>query len=122
MKEQKEWRPLPESITIKESKIEGLGVFATQDIQVNTDLGISHVYDERFPDNYIRLPLGAFINHHEMPNCKAVVLESHESIVNIKHIRIQAEKNILAGEELTLNYIINKLDNPLWEFEYEVTQ
>ena len=122
MNQQKEWRPLPESITIKESKIEGLGVFATQDIQVNTDLGISHVYDERFPDNYIRLPLGAFINHHEMPNCKAVVLESHESIGNIKHIRIQAEKNILAGEELTLNYIINKLDNPLWEFEYEVSQ
>ena len=122
MNEQKEWRPLPESITIKESKIEGLGVFATQDIQVNTDLGISHVYDERFQDNYIRLPLGAFINHHEMPNCKAVVSESHESIGNIKHIRIQAEKNILAGEELTLNYIINKLDNPLWEFEYEVSQ
>ena len=95
---------------------------ATKDIQANTDLGISHVYDERFPDNYIRLSLGAFINHHEMPNCKAVVSESHESIGNIKHIRIQAEKNILAGEELTLNYIINKLDNPLWEFEYEVSQ
>ncbi|MBT6224137.1 MAG: hypothetical protein HOI63_01565, partial [Cryomorphaceae bacterium] len=50
------------------------------------------------------------------------VSESHESIGNIKHIRIQAEKNILAGEELTLNYIINKLDNPLWEFEYEISQ
>ena len=122
MKDQKEWRPLPESITIKESKIEGLGVFATQDIQEKTDLGISHVYDERFPDNYIRLPLGAFINHHEMQNCKAVISESHESIGNIRHIRIQAEKNILSGEELTLNYIINKLDNPLWEFEYEVSQ
>ena len=64
MNEQKEWRPLPESITIKESKIEGLGVFATQDIQVNTDLGISHVYDERFPDNYIRLSLGAVSYTH----------------------------------------------------------
>ena len=95
---------------------------ATKNISANTDLGISHVYDERFPDNYIRLPLGAFINHHEMPNCKAVVSESHESIGNIKHIRIIAEKNILSGEELTLNYIINKLDNPLWEFEYEISQ
>ena len=122
MNQHKEWRPRPESITRKESQMDGLGVVATQDIQVNTDLGISHVYDERFPDNYIRLPLGAFINHHEMPNCKAVVSESHESIGKIKHIRIQAEKNILAGEELTLNYIINKLDNPLWEFEYEVSQ
>ena len=122
MNKQKEWRPLPDSITIKESTIEGLGVYATKDIKVNTDLGISHVYDERFPDNYIRLPLGAFINHHEMPNCKAIVLKSHESIGDIKHIRIVAEKDISSGEELTLNYIINKLDNPLWEFEYEVTQ
>ena len=122
MKDQKEWRPLPESITIKESKIEGLGVFATQDIQEKTDLGISHVYDERFPDNYIRLPLGAFINHHEMPNCKAIVSESHESIGNIKHIRILAEKKIFLGEELTLIYIINNLDNQLWEFDYEMSK
>ena len=122
MNKQKEWRPLPDSITIKESTIEGLGVFATQDIETNSDLGISHVYDERFPDNYIRLPLGAFINHHEMPNCKATISESHELIGNIKHIRIITDKDILSGEELTLNYIINKLDNPLWEFEYEVSQ
>ena len=103
MNQKKEWRPLPDSITIKESKIEGLGVFATKDIPSDTDLGISHVYDNRFPDNYIRLPLGAFINHHEMPNCKAIVSESHESIGNIKHIRIITDKDILSGEELTLN-------------------
>lgn len=122
MNQKKEWRPLPNSITIKESKIEGLGVFATKNIPSDTDLGISHVYDNRFPDNYIRLPLGAFINHHEMPNCKAIVSDSHELIGNIKHIRIITDKDILSGEELTLNYIINKLDNPLWEFEYEVSQ
>ena len=122
MNEKKEWRPLPDSITIRESKIEGLGVFATKDLPSETDLGISHVYDNRFPDNYIRLPLGAFINHHEMPNCKAIVSESHGSLGNIKHIRIITDKDVLSGEELTLNYIINKLDNPLWEFEYEVSQ
>ena len=122
MNKEKEWRPLPDSITIRESKIEGLGVFATKDLPSETDLGISHVYDNRFPDNYIRLPLGAFINHHEMPNCKAIVSESHESLGNIKHIRIITDKEISSGEELTLNYIINKLDNPLWEFEYEISQ
>ena len=122
MNKKKEWRPLPDSITIKESKIEGLGVFATKDLSSETDLGISHVYDNRFPDNYIRLPLGAFINHHEMPNCKAIVSESHESLGDIKHIRIITDKDVLSGEELTLNYIINKLDNPMWEFEYEVSQ
>lgn len=122
MKETKEWRPLPDQITIKESKIEGLGIFATEDLPPNTDLGISHVYDQRFPDNYIRLPLGAFINHHEMPNCRAIVSESHETIGEIKHIRIITDKSILSGEELTLNYIINKLENPNWEFEYEISQ
>lgn len=122
MKSKKEWRPLPDSITIKESKIEGLGVFAIQDIPSKTDLGISHVYDERFPDNYIRLPLGAFINHHEMPNCDAFIENSHEDLGDIKHIRIITRIDIKLGEELTLNYIINKLDNPNWEFEYEVSQ
>ena len=122
MKETKEWRPLPDQITIKESKIEGLGIFATEDLPPNIDLGISHVYDQRFPDNYIRLPLGAFINHHEMPNCRAIVSESHETLGEIKHIRIITEKSILSGEELTLNYIINKLENPNWEFEYEISQ
>ena len=122
MKETKEWRPLPDQITIKESKIEGLGIFATEDLPPDTDLGISHVYDQRFPDNYIRLPLGAFINHHEMPNCRAIVSESHETLGEIKHIRIITEKSILSGEELTLNYIINKLENPNWEFEYEISQ
>ena len=122
MKETKEWRPLPDRITIKESKIEGLGIFATEDLPPNTDLGISHVYDQRFPDNYIRLPLGAFINHHEMPNCRAIVSESHETLGEIKHIRIITDKSILSGEELTLNYIINKLENPNWEFEYEISQ
>ena len=120
--ETKEWRPLPDQITIKESKIEGLGIFATEDLPPNTDLGISHVYDQRFPDNYIRLPLGAFINHHEMPNCRAIVSESHETLGEIKHIRIITDKSILSGEELTLNYIINKLENPNWEFEYEISQ
>ena len=122
MKETKEWRPLPDQITIKESKIEGLGIFATEDLPPNTDLGISHVYDQRFPDNYIRLPLGAFINHHEMPNCRAIVSESHETLGEIKHIRVITDKSILSGEELTLNYIINKLENPNWEFEYEISQ
>lgn len=122
MRETKEWRPLPDQITIKESKIEGLGIFATEDLPPNTDLGISHVYDQRFPDNYIRLPLGAFINHHEMPNCRAIVSDSHETLGEIKHIRIITDKSILSGEELTLNYIINKLENPNWEFEYEISQ
>ena len=122
MAEKKEWRPLPDFLTIKESKIEGLGIFASKDIKEGSDLGISHVYDDRFPDGYIRLPIGAFINHHEMPNCKATVSELDPLLGKLKHIRIISIKDIEKGEEITLDYIINKLENPLWEFEYEISQ
>ena len=122
MAEKKEWRPLPDFLTIKESKIEGLGIFAFKDVKEGSDLGISHVYDDRFPDGYIRLPIGAFINHHEMPNCKAIVSESDPLLGKLKHIRIISIKDIEKGEEITLDYIINKLENPLWEFEYEISQ
>ncbi|MDA0201008.1 MAG: SET domain-containing protein [Bacteroidetes bacterium] len=116
------WRPLPEFLTIKESKIEGLGVFATRDLPKGFDLGISHIFDKRFPDGYIRLPLGGFINHHEIPNCKAIVSEEDQQMGKLSHIRIQALAPIAKGEEITISYIINRLDDPNWEFEYEISQ
>jgi SET domain-containing protein len=116
------WRPLPNFLTIKESTIEGLGLFATEDIKGGTDLGITHVYDPRFHDNYLRLPLGAFVNHHEIPNCKAVINDEDETLGKVKHIRIVTLKDIPKGKELTVKYVINKLDNPNWEHEYEITQ
>ena len=97
MAKKKEWRPLPDFLTVKESKIEGLGIFATKEIKEGSDLGISHVYDDRFPDGYIRLPIGAFINHHEMPNCKGIVSESDPLLGKLKHIRIIAIKDIEEG-------------------------
>ena len=116
------WRPLPDFLTIKTSKIEGLGLFALRDISKGTDLGITHIFDSRFQDKYIRLPLGAFINHHEIPNCNAVFANNDSEIGEIKHIRIITLKKIKEGEEITVKYIINKLENPNWEYEYEATQ
>ena len=116
------WRPLPDFLTIKNSKIEGLGLFALKDIPEGTDLGITHIFDSRFQDKYIRLPLGAFINHHEIPNCNAVFAKNDSEIGEIKHIRIITLKDIKQGDEITVKYIINKLENPNWEHEYEVTQ
>lgn len=116
------WRPLPVFLTIASSKIEGLGIFALKDIPQGTDLGISHIFDTRFPDNYIRLPLGAFINHHEIPNCNAVFADEDAEIGVFHHIRLITSKSIVKGEEITVKYIINKLENPNWELEYEATQ
>tara|TARA_B110000046_G_scaffold184321_1_gene222503 strand:+ start:1292 stop:1660 length:369 start_codon:yes stop_codon:yes gene_type:complete len=116
------WRPLPDFLLIRESKIEGLGLFTTRDLPKGFDLGISHIFDQRFPDGYIRLPLGGFINHHEIPNCSAINSEEDKEMGKIKHIRIVALQPILKDQEITIKYIINRLDDPNWEFEYEVSQ
>ena len=116
------WRPLPDFLTISKSTIEGLGLITTKDLPIGTDLGMTHIYDKRFQVGYIRLPLGAFINHHEIPNCKAVFAEKDPFIGSLKHIRIVTQNAIPAGTEITVKYVINKLENPNWEKEYEVTQ
>jgi len=121
-KKEYSYRPLPDFLTISKSKIEGVGVFAKENIPKGTDLGMSHVFDSRFPDGYIRLSLGGFINHHEIPNCKAIIINKDSVIGDVKHIRLITTKKIKKGDELTLVYIINVLENPNWEFEYEISQ
>ena len=122
MIEKTEWKPLPDFLTISESQIDGLGLFTLEDLDKGVDLGISHIYNSKFQDGYIRLSLGAFINHHEMPNCKAIVSEIDSELGSLKHIRIITINKIKKREELTIKYIINKLKNPNWERDFEVTQ
>ena len=62
------YKPLPDSLTIKKSPIQGLGLFATKDIRESI-LGIGWVKQDFFPDGFLRTPLGGFINHSETPNC-----------------------------------------------------
>jgi len=62
------YRPLPDGLTIKNSPIEGLGLFATIDIKKNTFIGITHIRDEQFENKYIRTPLGGFYNHSNEPS------------------------------------------------------
>ena len=92
------YKPLPSGLIIKDSGIEGQGVFTTRDLSVGCDLGESHY---RIDDKLIRTPLGGFINHSEEPNC-------HRTQVRIKpgfdKWTITVIKNIKAGEELTLKY------------------
>ena len=65
------YKTLPDFLTINKSYIHGLGIFATQDISPNIDLGISHIRNSvgHFENNYIRTPLGGLINHSDEPNC-----------------------------------------------------
>ena len=92
------YRPLPKYLTIKQSEIEGLGMFATEDIPAMTMIGITHVSNSCFEDGYIRTPLGGFLNHSDNPNC--FYLEDEV-------VRIIYNKSVIKkGEELTVKYSI----------------
>ena len=92
------YRPLPKNLTIKPSEIEGLGLFASEDIDEGTFLGTTHVYDDRFEDGLIRTPLGGFFNHSEKPNIK---LQNNFGLIGMITI-----KDIKKGEEITGKYTI----------------
>ena len=98
------YRPLPECLTIKPSTIHGNGLFATQDIPTNKYLGISHVYNEGFPQSWIRTPLGGFYNHSEDPNCYLIDSFSGQDFVATK-ILITLKK-IPKDTELTCKYTL----------------
>ena len=62
------YRPLPKGLTIKNSVIEGLGLFATGNIKKHSFIGVTHIRDEQFENKYIRTPIGGFYNHSDHPN------------------------------------------------------
>ena len=66
------YKPLPDGLTIKESQVQGLGLFATKDFDADVVLGIVHILNKNFPHGSIRTALGAFYNHSDEPNCKNV--------------------------------------------------
>ena len=94
------YKPLPNGITIKESNVQGLGVFATKDFDADVILGIVHILNKNFPHGAIRTALGAFYNHSDNPNCKNVVGFWHQ--LPVKYL--MTCKPIKAGEELTAKY------------------
>ena len=104
----KEYKPLPEYLAIGPSDIHGAGIFAKEDIPAEIDLGISHIYDTNFQHNYIRTPLGGFINHSESPNCELIEDEGNDDYKKLKTI-----KKIQEGEELTLKYSLYDICNYL---------
>ena len=96
------YKPLPDGITIKESPIEGLGLFATEKIPANTLIGKIHVPNKQEEDGYLRTPLGGFGNHSDAPNCNKVLMEDGSWW-------IFANQEIMAGEEITWQYSLYKI-------------
>ena len=58
------YKLLPDCLTIKQSNIEGLGLFSTENINKETNLGITHVKTDKqeFDYGFIRTPLGGFFS------------------------------------------------------------
>ena len=126
------YKPLPDCLTIMKSPIEGLGLYATKDIKINTFIGLTHIQNENFENGYIRTPLGGFYNHSNEPNVRKVVSDtlpklkccdqidqtldiskiadgkaSRENLypkVEGKYMFLVSIKYIKAGEELSANY------------------
>ena len=92
------YKPLPESLTIKQSGINGLGLFAEQKIMHGTNFGVSHY---KLNGDIIRTPLGGFVNHSNEAN--TVKVELHDDRYK-KKWNLVALRNIKAGEELTVHY------------------
>jgi SET domain-containing protein len=101
------YKPLPESVTIKSSPIHGLGLFAVKVIPKNTDLGMMHLVLENMYDikqrEIIRTPVGGHVNHSEDANCERVE-------VKIYRWHLKTIKEVKKGEELTLKYTMYKVD------------
>ncbi len=98
------YKPLPDGLTIKESNVQGLGLFATKDFDADVVLGIVHILDKNFPHGAIRTALGAFYNHSEDPNCKNIKGYWHQKPV----CYLVTTRDIKAGEELTAKYTLYK--------------
>ena len=99
-KKLKQFKPIPDYLTIKKSDIHGLGLFATEEIKKGVELGISHVKDDRFLHGYIRTSLGGFFNHSTTPNC--------EAIYENDFIKIRALSIVNSDDEITVDYALHQ--------------
>tara|TARA_B100001175_G_C19478814_1_gene625918 strand:+ start:469 stop:897 length:429 start_codon:yes stop_codon:yes gene_type:complete len=97
------YKPLPNSLTISRSSVDGLGLFAVTRIPAGTVLGCSHVRDDRFSNNFIRTPLGGFINHSDNPNVEKISAAESRQIEG-DLLMLRTLKEINSGEELFTKY------------------
>ena len=106
MSKTKNYRPLPDSLCLASSSIEGVGVFARKRLERGVNLGMTHL---RFGSDIIRTPLGGFLNHSDNPNCEKATLrftnqDDPKLKYDFKKWNLITIKDIKAGEELTVKY------------------
>jgi hypothetical protein len=100
------YKPLPDFLTIKTSKVDGLGLFAKKGIGQGTNLGMSHVL---IGSGIIRTPMGGFINHSSDANTVKVELKingTDDPLLKVatKKWNLVTLRDIKEGEEVTVRY------------------
>jgi len=117
-------RALPDELTIKESKQDGLGLFARQEI-IFFPRSVCHIYHPYL--GWLRTAIGAFLNHSSSPNCVVhedkVSIKAHSAVADLDlhryllgtttnysaHIPVKVRYlvqlgRIDAGDEITVSY------------------
>ena len=102
----KMYKPLPDSLTIKTSKVDGLGLFAKEGIGQGTNFGMSHL---KIGEKIIRTPLGGFINHSGDANCVKVELHMTNEKFDYRKWNLVTLQDIKEGKELTVRYTFYKV-------------
>jgi hypothetical protein len=92
------YRPLPEEVEIRDSDIEGKGLFAVGIVTFGTNLGMTHYKAPELENGWCRTPLGGFINHSDTPNCELLGIGKGKYLITLK--------DIMPDEEITLEYTL----------------
>lgn len=96
------YRPLPNDVVIKESNIEGLGLFSVCAIKEGKNLGLTHYKAPELENGWCRTPLGGFINHSDTPNCELLGIGKGKYLIPLK--------DIMPDEEITVEYTMYKVN------------
>ena len=96
------YRPLPDYVTIRESPIEGFGLFATELIPAGTYIGVTHYTNDKHPEGFTRTPLGGFGNHSDTPNCFKIKFDQTKTWLG-------AIRDIEPDEEITWRYTLYEI-------------
>ena len=105
------YQPLPKNLTLGESEIHDIGLFAKENLIGGTNLGISHI---ELGKMIIRTPLGGFVNHSETPNCVKVESQTRQRVTplydhDFTKWDLVTLRDIEEGDELTLRYTFYKI-------------
>ena len=97
------YTPLYQGLTIDKSNVHGLGLVAEMNFPAGTDFGETHVFVvNRSRRDWVRTPLGGFINHSETPNCYINTESEDRTLYSIRPIK--------RGEEITVYYRFESYD------------